>query len=140
VIELSLASFYRFNSVRGFKAAVDIIRRPIGHALPALAAELVRLKVQVIVALSTLAAVLAEKATTAVPIVTVSSDPIGTELIAGLARPGANISGLSFFSPDLVGKRLELLEEVVPRLSRLAILWDVEGPPATSEVSPSHLR
>jgi putative ABC transport system substrate-binding protein len=101
--------------------------------LPALAAELVHLKVQVIVALSTLAAVPAKKATTTVPIVTVSGDPIGTGLIASLARPGGNVTGLSFFSPDLVGKRLELLKEVVPRLSRVAILWDVEGPAKIQE-------
>jgi putative ABC transport system substrate-binding protein len=93
-----------------------------------LAAELVRLKVDVIVALSTLAARPARKATGTIPIVTVSGDPVGTGLVASLARPGDNITGLSFFSPDLVGKRLELLKEAVPRLSRVAILWDVEGP------------
>lgn len=101
--------------------------------LPDLAAELVRLKVHVIVALSTLAAVPAKAATTTIPIVTVSGDPIGTGLIASLARPGGNITGLTFFSPDLVGKRLELLKEVVPRLTRVAILWDVEGPAKIQE-------
>jgi putative ABC transport system substrate-binding protein len=96
--------------------------------LPELAAELVRLKVDVIVALTTLAARPAKQATKTTPIVMISGDPIETGLITSLARPGGNVTGLTFLSPDLVGKRMELLKEVVPRLSRVAILWDSEGP------------
>ena len=96
--------------------------------LPELAAELVRLQVDVIVALSTLAAQPAKKATTTIPIVTVSGDPVGTGLVASLAHPGGNVTGLTIFSPDLAGKRLELLKEVVPQLARAAVLWDSDGP------------
>jgi putative ABC transport system substrate-binding protein len=93
-----------------------------------LAAELVRLKVDVLVARSTLAARAAQQATQTIPIVMTSGDPIGTDVVAGLARPGGNITGLTFFSLDLVGKRLELLKELVPGLTRVAVLWDLEGP------------
>ncbi len=96
--------------------------------LPDLTAELVRLKVDVIVALSTLAARPAKKVTNTIPIVTISGDPIGTGLVTSLARPGGNVTGLTFFSPDLIGKRLEFLKEVVSGLSRVAILWDADGP------------
>lgn len=93
-----------------------------------LATELVGLKVDVLVARSTLAARAAQQATQTIPIVMTSGDPIGTDMIAGLARPGGNITGLTFFSLDLVGKRLELLKELVPGLTRVAVLWDLEGP------------
>ena len=96
--------------------------------LPELAGELVRLKVDVIVAFSTLAALPAKKATAAIPIVMVSGDPVGTGLVASLARPGGNVTGLTAFSPDLVGKRLELLKQAVPQLVRVAVLWDADGP------------
>jgi len=96
--------------------------------LPELAAELVRLKVDVIVALSTLAALPAKKATAAIPIVMTSGDPVGTGLVASLARPGGNVTGLTAFSPDLVGKRLELLKQAIPGLVRVAVLWDSAGP------------
>jgi putative ABC transport system substrate-binding protein len=96
--------------------------------LPELASELVRLKVDVIVALSTLAALPAKKATPAIPIVMTSGDPVGTGLVASLARPGGNVTGLTAFSTDLVGKRLELLKQAVPSLVRVAVLWDSEGP------------
>jgi putative ABC transport system substrate-binding protein len=96
--------------------------------LPELASELVRLQVDVIVALSTLAALPAKRPTAAIPIVMTSGDPVGTGLVASLARPGGNVTGLTAFSPDLVGKRLELLKQAVPPLVRVAVLWDSEGP------------
>jgi putative ABC transport system substrate-binding protein len=96
--------------------------------LPELAGELVRLKVDVIVVFSTLAALPAKRATTTIPIVMTSGDPVGTGLVASLARPGGNVTGLTAFSPDLVGKRLELLKQAVPSLVRVAVLWDSEGP------------
>ncbi len=91
--------------------------------LPGLATELVALKVDVIVADSTLAALAAKKATAAVPIVTVADDPVGSGLVASLGRPGGNVTGLSSLSPELGAKRLELLKETVPRVARIAVLW-----------------
>jgi putative ABC transport system substrate-binding protein len=92
--------------------------------LPALAAELVALKVDVIVAPTTPAAVAAKQATTTIPIVfAVASDPVASTLVTSLARPGGNVTGLSILSTDLVGKWLELLTKAVPGVSRVAILW-----------------
>jgi putative ABC transport system substrate-binding protein len=90
---------------------------------PGLAAELVRLKVDVIVAGSPTTAVILKEATTTIPIVIgYHTDPVGTGLVASLARPGGNITGLSVLAPELGGKRLEILKEVVPKLSRVAVL------------------
>ena len=89
----------------------------------ALAAELVHLKVNVIVTGGSTATRPAKEATVSIPIVmTQDSDPVGNGFVASLARPGGNITGLSNFAPELSGKRLELLKEIVPRLSRVAIL------------------
>jgi ABC-type uncharacterized transport system substrate-binding protein len=91
--------------------------------LPALAAELVRLKVHVIVTQGTPAALAAKDATTTIPIVMVGvADPVGSGLVASLARPGGNITGLSTLSPELVGKQLEFLKDVLPTVSRVAVL------------------
>jgi len=92
--------------------------------LPALAAELVRLKVDVIVTSSTPAALAAKRATTTIPIVmTFVADPVGSGLVASLARPGGNITGLTTLARGLVAKRLELLKAVVPGSTRMAVLW-----------------
>jgi len=89
-----------------------------------LAAELVRLKVDVIVAFSTTAARAAMQATKTIPIVAgTMADPVGDELVVSLARPGGNVTGTTFVGPELVAKRLGLLKEAVPGLSRLAGLW-----------------
>jgi putative tryptophan/tyrosine transport system substrate-binding protein len=97
--------------------------------LPALAAELVRLKVDLIVAAETPAIRPARQATTTLPIVfPVAGDPVATGDVDSLARPGGNVTGLSILAPDLGGKRLQLLKEVVPGLSRLAVLWAPENP------------
>jgi putative tryptophan/tyrosine transport system substrate-binding protein len=91
--------------------------------LPALAEELVRLKVDLIVAGATPAIQAAKNATSTIPIVMPSAaDPVGTGLVASLARPGGNITGMSHMHPDLAGKRLELLRELIPKLSRVAFL------------------
>ena len=91
---------------------------------PALAAELVALKVDVIVAGATPAVLPAKEATATIPIVfPVHTDPVGAGLVASLARPGGNVTGLSFSSEDLTGKRMQLLKEIVPGLSRIAALW-----------------
>src|SRR5712664_2121895 len=92
--------------------------------LPALAAELVRLKVDVIVTSSTPAAQAAKRATTTIPIVvTFAADPVGSGLVASLARPGGNITGLTTLARGLVAKRLELLKAVVSGSTRMAVLW-----------------
>ena len=91
--------------------------------LPALAAELIALKVQVIVAATTVAALAATRATRTTPIVfAVASDPVTSGLVNSLARPGGNVTGLSILTPELVGKRLELLTQVVPGVSRVGVL------------------
>jgi putative ABC transport system substrate-binding protein len=91
--------------------------------LPALLDELVRLKVDVIVSGGPLPTRAAKEATTTIPIVmTNDGDPVGTGIVASLARPGGNITGLSTLGPELSGKRLEILKETVPRLSRVAVL------------------
>ena len=96
--------------------------------LPDLAAELVHLKVDVIVTYGTVGTLAVKSATTTIPIVmTSSSDPVARGLVASLARPGGNITGLSSVSPDLTGKRLELLKEVIPKLTHVAVLWDPSG-------------
>jgi putative ABC transport system substrate-binding protein len=93
------------------------------------AAELVRLKVNVIVTGGTAAIMAAKQATSVIPIVfATAGDPVGTGLVASLARPGNNLTGLSNLSADLPGKRLELLREVVPGLRRLAIMANVSNP------------
>jgi putative tryptophan/tyrosine transport system substrate-binding protein len=98
--------------------------------LPALAAELVQLKVDVIVTETTPAAQAAKKATTAIPIVmALSGDAVGTGLVASLVRPGANITGLTFIGPDVSGKWVELLKEMSPKTSRLAYLAHPDLPP-----------
>jgi len=93
--------------------------------LPELAAELVRLKVDAIVTVSTPAIQAAKQATSTIPIIMASSgDPVGTGLVASLARPGGNVTGLSLLAAELSGKRLELLRESAPKLSRVAVLWN----------------
>ena len=90
---------------------------------PGLAAELVRLKVDLILAGPTPAALAAKQATSTIPIVAVAmGDPVGDGLVASLARPGGNITGLTFLGPELVAKRLQLLTEAVPGVSRVALL------------------
>ncbi len=93
--------------------------------LPALAADLVRLKVDLIVTSTTPAIQAASNATKTTPIVfATAGDPVAVGLVASLARPGGNITGLSLLSAELSGKRLELLKETVPRVSRVAVLWN----------------
>ena len=91
--------------------------------LPNLAAELVALKVDVIVTVGP-AIKIAMKASSTIPIVSAgASDPVGDGLVSSLARPGGNITGLSLRFPELDGKRLELLKEAFPKVARVALLW-----------------
>jgi putative tryptophan/tyrosine transport system substrate-binding protein len=101
----------------------------------AMAADLVGLKVAIIVALGTPAIVEAKKATAIIPVVfPLASDPVGDGLVSSLARPGGNVTGLSNQQPDLAGKRLEILREIMPALSRLAVLANGHSPTALLNV------
>lgn len=103
----------------------------IQHAAD-LAAELVRLNVAVIVSAGTPATQMAKAATTTIPIVmTAVGDPVGSGIVASLARPGGNVTGLSLLDTDLDGKRIELLKEAVPGLTRIAMLWSPSDPGMT---------
>jgi putative ABC transport system substrate-binding protein len=104
--------------------------------LPGLAAELVRLGVDVIAAETTPANLAAKQATMTVPIVmTLVADPVRSGFASSLGRPGGNMTGLSLQLPDIVPKRLQLLREVVPKASRVAILWN-----STSPITPPQLK
>jgi putative ABC transport system substrate-binding protein len=111
-----------------------VLERRYGEAkaerISELARELVSLKVDVIVTATDIAIAAVKQQTSTIPIVMANSiDPVGTGFVASLARPGGNVTGNSTMSPELSGKRLELLREVVPGLSRVAFLWnpDVRG-------------
>ncbi len=115
----NIAIEYRYTTLAG-----DIDER-----LPLLAAELVRLKPDVLVVSITVAALATRNATTTIPIVMVNvDDPVGSGLIASLARPGGNVTGLSRLTPELVGKHLELLKEAVPKAVRVAVLSNPRNP------------
>ncbi len=99
--------------------------------LPELAADLVRSKVELIVTHGTPGSLAAKRATTTIPIVFVSvGDPVATGIVASIARPGGNITGQSFFNPELRAKRIELLKEAMPHLTQVAVLLNVDNPAA----------
>ena len=109
--------------------------------LPALAAELVQLKADVIVAWGMEPLVAVRNATSRIPIVMVArGDPVGTGLVASLAKPGGNITGVTVGGPELAGKRLELLREALPRLSRVAVLRDPTAEPGIMQETESAAR
>jgi ABC-type uncharacterized transport system substrate-binding protein len=96
---------------------------------PALIAELLAANVDVIVTAGTPASLAVKKATSSVPLVMIAvGEPVATGLVASLARPGGNITGVTSISPEIEGKRLELLREVVPGLSHIAVLWNAGSP------------
>jgi putative ABC transport system substrate-binding protein len=133
-LERRLEKFRRGLGDLGYVEGRDVVieYRPSDPAdrLPGFVAELVALNADVIVAGGSLAVRAAQQATRTIPIVmTGSSDPVGTGFVASLARPGGNITGLSLLSPELSGKRLELLREIIKDLSRLAILLNPDDPP-----------
>jgi putative ABC transport system substrate-binding protein len=119
---------------RGYRDGWNLVferRFSEGHAerFPELAAELVRLRVDLIIVITTPAALAAKHATQTIPIIIPSAiDPVGAGLVASLARPGGNITGLSALGPELSGKRLELLKEVIPGMTRVAVLWNGANP------------
>jgi len=99
--------------------------------LPGLAEDLVRLKVTAIVTSGRVATQAAMRATSAIPIVTATGDdPVNAGLVASLGRPGGNVTGVTSLGTGLIGKRFEVLAEVIPKLSRLAVLWDMNNPTA----------
>src|SRR4030095_14798490 len=96
---------------------------------PALIVELAALNVDVIVTAGTPGALAVKRKEASIPLVMAAvGDPIGVGLVASLARPGGNVTGLSAIAPELEGKRLELLREVVPKLSHIAVLWNPDNP------------
>ena len=104
--------------------------------LPDLAAELVRLKVDVIVTMGPIVNRPAKEATSTIPIVMgFDHDPVGNGFVASLARPGGNMTGLANLAPEITGKQLELLKEIVPRLSRVAVFGNSKEP-----ANPQSLR
>jgi ABC-type uncharacterized transport system substrate-binding protein len=132
-LERRLEKFRQGLGDLGYVEGRDIVieYRPSDPAdqLPDFAAELVALNANVIVAGGSLAVRAAQQATRTIPIVmTGTSDPVGTGFVASLARPGGNITGLSLLSPELSGKRLELLREINKDLSRLAMLLNPDDP------------
>jgi putative ABC transport system substrate-binding protein len=108
--------------------------------LPSLAAELVQAKVDVIVAGAPPAPEAAARATSTIPIVMAGHpDPVGSGLAASLAKPGRNVTGVSDQSPELVAKRLQLFKEIIPGLSRLAVLWNPTNPITIAHLTEAEL-
>ena len=102
--------------------------------VPALIAELLALKVDVLVTVGTSISLAARRATSTVPIVCISGDPVGTGLVASLSRPGGNVTGLSLLAADYSEKWLELLKEALPKLHRAAVLWNPDNPSSVLEM------
>jgi putative tryptophan/tyrosine transport system substrate-binding protein len=107
-----------------------VLRSAEGRAerLPDLVADLVRLPVDIIVALAAPAAQAAKHTTSTIPIVMLAGDAVGAGLVASLARPGGNLTGVSLMSPEHVRQRLQLLKDVMPGLARVAVLWNPSNP------------
>jgi putative ABC transport system substrate-binding protein len=140
VAEIFLAGLRELGWVEGQNVAMEwrVAAGRLDQLAP-LAADLVRLKVNVIVTQATPAAKAAQNATSSIPIVIIDpGDPVEARLVASLARPGGNITGQTSIAPDLAAKRLELLKEIVPTISRVAVLWNSAIPPA--EVALKELR
>jgi len=122
--------------INGHTVAIEY-RWAEGHfeRLAEIVSEFVRMKVDIIVTHSTVAVIAAKQATSIIPIVfAVAADPVGTGLVASLARPGGNVTGLSIQQPDTAAKRLELLRQVVPNLQRFAIIVNPDSSGAVSEM------
>ena len=132
LLEAFREELHKLGYVEGSDVSIEL-RNAAGHneRLPALAEELLRLKVEVIVAVNTPAAQAAKKATKTIPIVIMRvADPVRSGLVASLARPGGNVTGLSFM-PDALGpKGVELLHEILPKTTRMAALYQGNNPGA----------
>jgi putative ABC transport system substrate-binding protein len=130
LIEVLRQGLRDLGYVEGHNIKIEF-RTAQNHAdrLPGLAQELVQLKVDVIVVNVTVAAQAAKRATSTIPIVMATvADPVGLGLVASLARPGGNVTGFSLMMADLSAKRLQLLKEAIPRLTRVAVLWNPATP------------
>ena len=140
-IELFQRDFRKLGYVEGKNIAIEsrYAENKLDR-LPTLADELVRLKVDVLITPGTNEALAAKNATRTVPIVFLSvTDPVGVGLIDSLARPGGNITGFTIIAAELAGKRLELLKETIPNLSRVAVLWKPQDPGSTPQWKESQL-
>jgi putative ABC transport system substrate-binding protein len=140
LVQAFLEGLRDFGYVEGRNIAIEW-RFTEGRAeqLPSFANELIRLKVEAIVTTGGPATRAVKQATSTIPIIMAfSGDPVGTGLVASLARPGGNLTGLSFMSPDLSAKRLELLREAFPKITRVATLWNPDDPVYALELSRTH--
>jgi putative ABC transport system substrate-binding protein len=127
--------------VEGQNIAIELRYAQKGlQQLPDLAAELVRLKVDVITTFGDLATKIAQQATSTVPIVAIGDDLLGSGLIGSLSQPGGNTTGLTILAPELSAKRLELLQKIVPGMSRVACLWDPTTGPSQVGVTENAAR
>jgi putative ABC transport system substrate-binding protein len=127
--------------VEGQNVAIELRYAERGlQQLPELAAELVRLKVDVITTFGDLATKIAQQATSTVPIVAISDDLLGSGLIGSLSRPGGNTTGFTILAPELSAKRLELLQRIVPGMSRVACLWDPTTGPSQVSMTENAAR
>jgi putative ABC transport system substrate-binding protein len=134
VEQRAIAAFITGLTERGLVQDKDFVieyrygdNRP--DRLAEVAAELVDLKVDVLVTVGTLAPLALKRATSTIPIVLTSGgDPVGSGLVDSLARPGSNITGLSLMVPDIGGKRLEMLQELLPAMRRVAVIWNAANP------------
>jgi putative ABC transport system substrate-binding protein len=126
LLEAFLEGLRELGYVEGKNVAIEYrYTEGKNERLPELVAELARLKVDIIVVETDMAALQAKKATQTIPIVmTGSSDPVSEGLVSSLAHPDGNVTGLTSLSPATIGKRLQLLAEVVPNLTNVGVLWD----------------
>ncbi|MGH2658424.1 MAG: ABC transporter substrate-binding protein [Actinomycetota bacterium] len=117
-----------FGYVEGQNIAIDLRYAETRERLRTLASELVQSNVGVIATFGDLAPTVAQQATSAIPIVALADDFVGAKLAPSLARPGGNLTGVTILSPELSAKRLAVLKELMPKLSRVAALWDPANP------------
>ena len=133
LVEVFRSSLREFGYVEGHNLQIEVRLVERHEELPQAAAELVRIGVDVITAATTLPGLAAKRATSTIPIVLIAAaDPVQAGLVAGLARPGGNVTGNAALTPELSGKLLELLRELMPKLSRIAVLWNSANPANTS--------
>ncbi len=127
--------------VEGQNVAIELRYAQGGlQQLPELAAELVRLKVDIITTFGDLVTKIAQQATSIIPIVAISDDLLGSGLIGSLSRPGGNTTGFTILAPELSAKRLELLQRIVPGMSRVACLWDPTTGPSQVSMTENAAR
>ncbi len=117
-----------FGYVEGQNVIVEYRRAGEPGQLDGLAAELVAGKVEIIVCGGSQATRAALQQTKSIPIVTLSSDPVAVGFVASLAKPGGNVTGVSLLAPEVAGKRVQLLKQLIPSIARIAVLWNPDDP------------